>query len=67
MRYFRPALSLVAVMTLSLGVIYPLLVTGAAKLIFPHQASGSLLHEGTALVGSEPTMARRREGPISVR
>ncbi len=53
MRYFRPALSLVAVMTLSLGVIYPLLVTGAAKLIFPHQASGSLLREGTALVGSE--------------
>lgn len=53
MRYFRPALSLVAVMTLTLGVIYPLLVTGAAKLIFPHQASGSLLHQGTALVGSE--------------
>jgi K+-transporting ATPase ATPase C chain len=53
MRYFRPALSLVALMTLTLGVVYPLLVTGAAKLIFPSQASGSLLHRGTALVGSK--------------
>jgi K+-transporting ATPase ATPase C chain len=39
-------------MTLALGVAYPLLVTGAAKLIFPRQASGSLLHRGPALVGS---------------
>jgi K+-transporting ATPase ATPase C chain len=40
-------------MTLALGVVYPLLVTGAAKLIFPNQASGSLVHEGGALVGSK--------------
>jgi K+-transporting ATPase ATPase C chain len=53
MRYFRPALSLVVIMTLALGVIYPLLVTGAAKLVFPNQASGSLVHEGNALVGSK--------------
>lgn len=52
MRDFRPALCLVALMTLALGVAYPLLVTGAAKLIFPRQASGSLLHRGPALVGS---------------
>jgi K+-transporting ATPase ATPase C chain len=53
MRYFRPALSLVVMMTLALGVIYPLLVTGAAQLVFPNQASGSLVHEGNALVGSK--------------
>jgi len=53
MRYFRPALSLVVIMTLALGVIYPLLVTGAAQLVFPNQASGSLVHEGNALVGSK--------------
>jgi K+-transporting ATPase ATPase C chain len=52
MRYVRPALSLVGFLTLILGVLYPLLVTGIAQLVFPAQASGSLLHEGKTLVGS---------------
>lgn len=52
MRYFRPALSLLFIMTLTLGVLYPLLVTGIAQLVFPAQASGSLLHHGKTLVGS---------------
>ncbi len=52
MRYFRPALSLIGFMTLILGGFYPLLVTGLAQLVFPVQASGSLLHEGKTLVGS---------------
>jgi K+-transporting ATPase ATPase C chain len=53
MRYFRPAFSLVVLMTLALGVVYPLLVTGAASLMFPSQAGGSLLHHGGALIGSK--------------
>jgi K+-transporting ATPase ATPase C chain len=52
MRYLRPALSLVVIMTLTLGVLYPLLVTGIAQLVFPKQASGSLLYNGSTLVGS---------------
>jgi potassium-transporting ATPase KdpC subunit len=53
MRHFRPALTLLALMTLTLGVIYPLLVTGISVLLFPRQASGSLLHNGNTLVGSK--------------
>jgi K+-transporting ATPase ATPase C chain len=53
MRYFRPALILVVLMTLTLGVIYPLLVTGISMLVFPRQAAGSLLHNGNTLVGSK--------------
>jgi K+-transporting ATPase ATPase C chain len=52
MRYFRPALSLVVIMTLLFGIVYPLLITGVSKLLFPVKASGSLLHKGTTLIGS---------------
>jgi K+-transporting ATPase ATPase C chain len=42
------------VTTLLLGLGYPLLVTGIAKVVFPHQAGGSLiqLNDGT-VIGSE--------------
>lgn len=53
MRYFRQALTLIVLMTLTLGVVYPLLVTGVSILVFPRQASGSLLHNGSTLVGSK--------------
>ncbi len=37
-----------------LGVAYPLIVTGVARVAFPHQAAGSLVHSGTGeIVGSE--------------
>jgi K+-transporting ATPase ATPase C chain len=35
------------------GVAYPLLVTGLAKAIFPHQSDGSLIQPGGKTVGSE--------------
>jgi len=53
MRYFRPALSLVAFMTLALGIVYPLALTAVSQMLFPAQASGSLLHQGTTLIGSK--------------
>jgi K+-transporting ATPase ATPase C chain len=49
---FRPALVLFLVLTLLTGVAYPLAVTGAAQLLFPDQAAGSLILRGGKPVGS---------------
>jgi K+-transporting ATPase ATPase C chain len=38
--------------TVLLGVIYPLVVTGMARLIFPNQANGELVQSGEKTVGS---------------
>jgi potassium-transporting ATPase KdpC subunit len=39
--------------TVLLGIIYPLVVTGLAQLLFPRQANGSLLQQGGKIIGSE--------------
>ncbi len=52
LRALRPALSLLMLMTLLLGLVYPLLMTGLARLAFPHQAAGSLLYQGGKPIGS---------------
>jgi len=38
--------------TVLLGIIYPLVVTGLAHLLFPRRADGELIHAGGTLVGS---------------
>ncbi len=48
----RPAVIFMVVMTVLTGVIYPLVITGIAQVAFPHQANGSLIHDGDKLVGS---------------
>jgi potassium-transporting ATPase KdpC subunit len=52
MRQLRPAFFMLALMTLLTGVVYPLLVTGIAQLLFPAQANGSLLVKDGAVAGS---------------
>ncbi len=52
LRLMRPALCLLALMTALLGVVYPLVMTGAARLLFPHQAAGSLVYQNGKLIGS---------------
>ncbi|MDC7700165.1 potassium-transporting ATPase subunit KdpC [Vogesella indigofera] len=53
----RPALTLLLFLTLLLGLLYPLAVTGLAQLLLPAQANGSLLRDsngkviGSALIG----------------
>ena len=49
----RPALMTLLIFTLLTGVIYPLVVTGVAQLVFPHQANGSLITANGQTVGSE--------------
>ncbi|MFL6628887.1 MAG: potassium-transporting ATPase subunit KdpC [Vitreoscilla sp.] len=56
----RPAASLFVALTVVTGVVYPLAVTGVARIVFPQQAAGSLVVEhgqtvGSALIGQNFT------------
>ena len=48
----RPAISLFVVLTAVTGILYPLIVTGIAKVAFPDAANGSLIVKGGKPVGS---------------
>lgn len=49
----KPALVLFVLLTLLTGVIYPLLVTGIAQVLFPGRANGSLIERDGKVRGSE--------------
>jgi K+-transporting ATPase ATPase C chain len=58
--YLRPAIVLTLVMTLLVGIGYPLVITGAAQVLFNNQANGSLVTKngqtvGSSLIGQEWT------------
>ena len=44
---------MILVMTVVLGVLYPLAVWGVGQVIFPHQANGSIIVKDGQVVGSE--------------
>lgn len=60
--HIRPALSLILLMTLITGAVYPLVVTGIAQVAFPDQANGSLLRDGQGQVRGSQLIAQRFEG-----
>lgn len=49
----RPALLLLLLFTLLLGLGYPLLTLAIGQAVFPRQANGSLIRDGDRVVGSE--------------
>ncbi|MBE7516949.1 MAG: potassium-transporting ATPase subunit KdpC [Chloracidobacterium sp.] len=53
MKDLLTSILMVLVMTIVLGILYPLAVAGFAKVFFPHQANGSLIVRDGNVVGSE--------------
>jgi K+-transporting ATPase ATPase C chain len=52
LRELRPAIVLVIILTVITGLIYPLVMTGIAGVLFPNQAQGSLVTVDGKVVGS---------------
>jgi potassium-transporting ATPase KdpC subunit len=52
LRQLRPAIALIVLMTVLTGLVYPLGMTGIARVLFPHQAAGSLVEKDGKVIGS---------------
>ncbi len=53
LRQLAAALRVFLVLSVVLGIVYPLAMTALAQLVFPHQSDGSLVESGGRVVGSE--------------
>jgi potassium-transporting ATPase KdpC subunit len=49
----RPAIMSLVLLTVLTGLVYPVVVTGIAQVVFPRQANGSLIVKDGKAVGSE--------------
>ena len=52
LRHFRASVVMLVLMTVLLGIAYPLAMVGAAASIFPNQAAGSLVEKDGKVIGS---------------
>jgi potassium-transporting ATPase KdpC subunit len=52
-RFIRPAIGLTILLTIVLGIAYPLAVTGVAQILFHRQANGSLVYQNGQPIASE--------------
>jgi K+-transporting ATPase ATPase C chain len=53
LKHLRPAIVSLTLFTALTGIVYPIVVTGIAQVIFPRQANGSLIMKDGKAVGSE--------------
>lgn len=51
--HLRPALTLLLLLTILTGLVYPLAVTGLANMLFPDQANGSMIVYEGKIIGSK--------------
>jgi len=52
-KIIRQSIVMLALLTALTGILYPLVVTGLAQVLFPHAANGSLIMRGDHAIGSE--------------
>ena len=54
LQQLRPAFLMTIILTVLLGLAYPLVMTGLSQALFPHQANGSLIRDASGtVIGSE--------------
>lgn len=58
----KKAVLAIIVLTVLLGIVYPLTVWGLAQLIFPAKANGSMIYDNNKVIGSE-LISQRFSGP----
>jgi K+-transporting ATPase ATPase C chain len=53
LKQLYPAVAALILFTVICGLVYPLVITGVAQMIFPHEANGSILTQNGHPAGSE--------------
>jgi len=62
-RQTRNAVLMILMLTILLGIVYPLAVTGLAQVLFPHQVNGSLIRDGSGKVIGSSLIGQRFTDP----